>query len=293
MSLHTVSGPGRLIVRRAGTSDYPTFARLFPELQVDDPAPERAAWEVGLAPWTWIAEVANGTPGTASALGYLYCQEYLDTGYVRHVVVDPQARRSGVGRALMRFVGDALRQAGKSRWCLNVKPANVAALRLYESLGLEVAYPAVVIRLPCAAIAALGARSTSADGRAVRLLTPQRFALVEGGFGLPRGQLDAAARQGRLLMEAISDPLEQQAPIGLAAFDLSSPSFPRAFPFRLRDGRVLVPLLQALKSHALPSSDHVLLVLELVNADERAAVDRLVTAGAIVRDQVFHLAGRL
>jgi ribosomal-protein-alanine N-acetyltransferase len=283
--------PGGLIVRRAERSDYPTFVRLFPELQVDDPVPERVVWEVGLAPWTWIAEVAGGRPGGASALGYLYCQEYQDTGYVRHVVVDPQARRAGVGRALMRFVGDALREAGRRRWCLNVKPGNLAALGLYESLGLEVAYPAVVLRLPWAAMAALGAPS-AADGLVVRLLTPERFALVEGGFALPRGQLEAAARQGRLLVEAISEPVDHQAPVGFASFDLSSPSFPRAFPFRLRDGRVLASLLQALKAHALPGFDHVQLVLELVNSDERAAVDRLMTAGATVRDEVLHLAGR-
>jgi ribosomal protein S18 acetylase RimI-like enzyme len=287
-------GPGGLIVRRANASDYPTFVRLFPELQVDDPVPERAAWEVGLAPWTWIAELPDGAHRGPSALGYLYCQEYLDTGYVRHVVVDREARRAGVGRTLMRFVADALRASGKRRWCLNVKPANVAALRLYEGLGLEVAYPAVVVRLPRTALAVLGATSApdAADGPVARLLAPERFALVEAGFGLPRGQLDAAARQGRVLVEAISGPVDD-APVGLAAFDLSFPSFPRAFPLRLRDGRALAVLLQALRAHALSSFDHVQLVLELVCSDERAAVDRLMAVGAAERDRVLHLEGRL
>jgi ribosomal protein S18 acetylase RimI-like enzyme len=289
---------GGLIVRRARASDYPTFALLFPELQVDDPVPERAVWEVGLAPSTWIAELGGGAQQDAgvgaSALGYLYCQEYLDTGYVRHVVVAPQARRAGVGRTLMRFVADALRSAGKRRWCLNVKPANVAARQLYQSLGLEVAHRAVVVRLPRTALAALGATSgaDAADGPVARLLAPERFALVEAGFGLPSGQLDAAARQSRVLVEAISDPVDH-VPVGLAAFDLSSPSSPRAFPFRLRDGRALAVLLQTLQAHALPSFDHVQLVLELVCADERAAVDRLMAAGAAERDQVLHLEGQL
>jgi hypothetical protein len=150
------------------------------------------------------------------------------------------------------------------------------------------------MRLPWAALAALGPPSASdaADGPLARLLTRERFALVEAGFGLPRGQLDAAARQGRVLVEAISDPVDH-APVGLAVFDLSSPSFPRAFPFRLRDGRALAVLLRALQAHALSSFEHLQLVIELVCADERAAVDRLVAIGAAERDQVLHLEGRL
>ncbi len=43
------------IIRRASPDDYPAFARLFPELLVDDPVPSQDTWSTALAPSTWIA----------------------------------------------------------------------------------------------------------------------------------------------------------------------------------------------------------------------------------------------
>lgn len=285
--------PGPPVIRRARATDYATFVRLFPELGVDDPVPPRALWEAGLAPSTIIAESSElATP----ALGYLYCQEYADTGYVRHLVAAPEARRTGVGQALMRFAGEALRAAHKRRWCLNVKSANLAARGLYAHLGFEVAYPAVVVRMPWAILELLsdGAMLRSAGSPrtvAGRLLEPSRYALVEACFGLPGGQLAAAARQHRVLLEAVPDGCGgDEGPVGCAAFD---PTFPGAFPFRLLDPGALGPMLRALQTHALPTLAYVQLVFELVEPAERVALDRILAAGGDVRDHVLHLEGRL
>jgi ribosomal protein S18 acetylase RimI-like enzyme len=290
-------------VRRARAADYPAFVRLFPELQVDDPVPSAAQWEAAIAPWTWLIEPepvggAAGVDGPDSVVGYCYCQEYEDTGYVRHVVVAPEARRAGVGRALMRFVAAELRGTGRRRWCLNVKPHNEPALRLYESLGLAVRHEAAVVRMPWALLEdglgpAGSAQSTPRPAPSVvlRALAPARFSVAEACFGLPRGQLDAAARQGRVLFEAVAEAAQDDAPVGLAALD---PGFPGAFPFRLRSGQsALAPMLHALRARALPAHDHVQLVFELTCEDERVAVARILEGGGTLRDRVLHLEGRL
>jgi len=286
-------------VRRARPADYPAFVRLFPELQVDDPVPSAPQWEAAIAPWTWLIEpeAVGEAAAAGGVVGYCYCQEYEDTGYVRHVVVAPEARRAGVGRALMRFVAAELRGTGRRRWCLNVKPHNVAALRLYESFGLEVRHEAAIVRMSWALLDGLGPAasaqpaSEAAPAVVVRALAAARFSLGEACFGLPRGQLDAVARQGRVLFEAVPASGGADAPVGLAAFD---PGFPRAFPFRLRSGQsALAPMLHALRARALPVHDHVQLVFELTCEDERVAVARILEAGGTLRDRVLHLEGRL
>lgn len=51
------------------------------------------------------------------------------------IAMHPRARGRGLGRALMHFLHDAARGAGARRIRLKVYPDNVAAVRLYESLG--------------------------------------------------------------------------------------------------------------------------------------------------------------
>jgi GNAT superfamily N-acetyltransferase len=57
--------------------------------------------------------------------------------WVEDIYVEPGARGSGVGRALMEAAFDRARARGCSRMELDVNEANAAALTLYESLGFE------------------------------------------------------------------------------------------------------------------------------------------------------------
>ena len=260
------------IVRRASADDYPAFARLFPELLVDDPVPSLDTWSSVLAPSTWIA-ARDG-----EVLGYCFFQEYADTGYVRNVVVSPNARRGGVGRALMHATAEHLRSRGKGSWRLNVKPSNQAALALYERMGMRAKYSAKSLRLPWAASRALPAGSA-----VIRDLTPDRDAALESLFDLPRGQLAAARGLQRILLEAISS--DGRSSVGLAVFD---PKFPGAFPFRVTELGAVAPLLTAMHQH-VPMDEHVNLVAE---DDERLA-DLLGSVGARLRDEILHMEGVL
>ena len=259
-------------VRRAAVDDYPSFARLFPELLVDDPVPGAEVWASTFVPSTWVA--VRG----AEVLGYCYCQKYLASGYVRNVVVAPEARKAGVGRALMQATADELRAQGKRSWCLNVKPDNEAALALYRSVGLQPKYRSCSFRFNWSALGDL-----PLGGALVRPLTTEREATLEELFDLPGGQLASARGLGRMLLEAVTS--EGQVPRGLAVFD---PKFPGAFPFRVTELGAVAPLLQAMRQH-VPTDEYVNVVAE---NDERL-VALLNQVGASLRHEIAHLAGAL
>ena len=269
---HAQQNQADLVIRRATPDDYPAFIRLFPELQVDDPVPALDRWAAALVPSTWIAA------RDIEILGYCYCQEYAETGYVRNVVVAPTARRSGVGHALMLATAESLRSHGKKSWRLNVKPDNRAALALYQRMGMRTKYLAQALCLPWAAMKALPV----GDG-AVREVTPDRDAELEQLFDLPRGQLAFARGAGRILLEVISS--SGQPAMGLALFD---PKIPSAFPFRAQAIDAVMPLLAAMRRHA-PTDLHVNLVAE----NDEPLADLFKNAGASLRHEIIHMEGAL
>ncbi len=60
------------------------------------------------------------------------------TGFVYDLVIDPEHRGRGLGRAAMGAAEELLRSDGCTRIALNVFGWNVAATALYRSLGFEV-----------------------------------------------------------------------------------------------------------------------------------------------------------
>src|SRR5688572_1068491 len=110
----------------AAPGDYETFLDLFEELATGDPPPPRAQFEQVIVPSTLVARSSEG-----DVLGYVFSQVFGELAYVRHLVSAPTARRTGVGRALMTAARERARAEGASRWQLNVKIHNVAAIRLY------------------------------------------------------------------------------------------------------------------------------------------------------------------
>lgn len=262
----------RPTIRPAAAADYDVFARLFPELGVDDPVPSKEAWTNVLAPSSYVAERAG------EVLGYCYFQEYTDTGYIRNVVVAPEARRAGVGRALMLATAEHFRENGKRTWRLNVKPTNAPALALYARLGMTVEYRARAVTLPWSALARL-----PPGDAIVSDLEPDRATLVEQTLALPRGQLAASRGGGRLSFEATQGA--ERLPVGVAVFD---PGFPGAFPFRVRTLDAVTPLLAAMRRH-VPDHDIVKLVIE----DDERLSELLTEVGAITRLEILHLSGPL
>jgi GNAT superfamily N-acetyltransferase len=260
-------------LRAAAPGDYPAFTRLFGELAVDDPPAPRERWQADLMPATVVAE------RDGEVVGYCYFQLLQDSAYVRNVAVAPAGRRAGIGRALMETARAAARARGLSRWQLNVKPDNDAAIALYRSLGMRPAYTSTALRFPWSLVAALPAppRPTTA-----RLLEPARFARVEQALRVPAG-LDTEVRTDRVLLE-LTDAAG--TPLGYARF---SPGFPGAFPFRLAEPALARPLLEEMQRHARPGLGYTQVVVE----DDAALTALLCQAGAEVRERIVHYEGSL
>jgi ribosomal protein S18 acetylase RimI-like enzyme len=266
-------GAAEVAIRPAAPADYDDFTRLFPELGIDDPLPPLAVWTSAFVPYTRVALSVSG----GQILGYCYTQEYDDTGYVRHLVVAPDARRRGVGRALMQATAQHLRAAGKTGWRLNVGSRNPAAVALYEGLGLRTLYRSHAVRFPFASADALRGASVAA-----RELPPARDAEVERLFAIPRGQIAAARATKRLVLGATTP---DGACVGLAVF---APSVPGAFPFRVLDQAAVRPLLDFMRPHVV-AHPHVNLAID----DDDGLVSLLVAAGGEVRGDFLHLGGAL
>jgi ribosomal protein S18 acetylase RimI-like enzyme len=60
-----------------------------------------------------------------------------EKAYLDHLVVAPQWRRSGIGRALVQYAVERAKDAGASRVDLTANATKQAGHGLYRSLGFE------------------------------------------------------------------------------------------------------------------------------------------------------------
>lgn len=261
-------------IRPAAAADYDLFRRLFPELEVDDPIPDRERWQREIEPATLVIE---DEPGCGA--GYAFVHVLAGAGYVRHIVVDPSRRRAGIGRALLLAVARRLREAGCERWCLNVKPDNAAAIALYQGLGMAIQHRATAMRFDWSLVDAL----PRTPGILARPIAPEHDQALEAAFGLSSGQLaQGRAQAGRVLVALVDEG--SGVSLGVALFD---PTFPGASPFRVARPELAADLLAALRPHALPSWPFMQLVAE----NDAALVRLLMERGARVRFEMLHLHG--
>lgn len=70
--------------------------------------------------------------------GFLVYACVLDEGSIYNIAVDPVWRGRGTGRFLLLAVLDIMRSGGIQTCLLEVRESNVAARRLYDSLGFRV-----------------------------------------------------------------------------------------------------------------------------------------------------------
>src|SRR5215813_191806 len=277
-SFACMEGPLRLSIRPATAVDYDHFVRLFPELGVDDPVPTESHWRASQQAKTLIVEHES------HPIGYGFAEALNDVGYVRQIVVDPAYRRQRVGRELMDALADRLRLAGCTTWRLNVKIDNIPAQRLYEMLGLKVAYRSTVLRMPWSAVEMLPVTDQPFE---IHTIQPADDAVLEATFDVTPGQLAAhRAREGQVLLRIGARNAPVDRALGLASF---APSFPGAFPFKVLDTAAARALLQAIRQHARAGDAEINLVIE--NDDATVALIR--GAGAIVRFEMYHYRGEL
>lgn len=260
-------------LRPAAPSDYAHFERWFPMLGSGEATPSPQQWRDDLVPASAVAE-RGGQP-----VGYCFAQVFGLHGYVRHLVVDPLARRTGAGRALLTDAVAKMRAAGGRHWRLNVREDNDAALGLYRALGLEIHHVCTSLRFPPSLVDTLASAAPACE-----VVEPDARQLValEQRFELPPGQLDSVLQRptGRVL--AI---LGQEAQSnGVATFDLVGQG---SFPFRAESLEIAIGLLQALRRYATGPE------MGVVSEDLDALTRCLVEAGARVQFRFVHMRGLL
>lgn len=253
-------------VRQARVTDHAAYAKLFPELGVDDAIFDEARFAREIMPTTIVAEDESGPTG------YAFYVVIGETTHVSHLVVAPRARRTGVGRALMLEIARRARDAACTTWRLNVRPENAPALALYEDLGMKRMFESCALRVEWRTI-----EDAPSGGRLIDASEDER---IERSMKMLPGQL-AQARAAKRLAIAIDQNGETT---GAAVFD---PHFPGAPVFRVTRPEHAVDLLRALRPHALPSFDFVGVKIE----DQPAVADALLALGARVRLRIIHMAG--
>jgi GNAT superfamily N-acetyltransferase len=117
-------------IRPATALDHGTFARLFVELDVDEPPWDQARFAAEMLATTLIAEEGE------QPIGYAFFRVEGDNAHVSQIVVVREARRHGVGSALFRAIAKHARREACTSWSLNVKRRNAGASVL-RALGSE------------------------------------------------------------------------------------------------------------------------------------------------------------
>ncbi|MFS8066234.1 MAG: GNAT family N-acetyltransferase, partial [Byssovorax sp.] len=204
-------------------------------------------------------------------------------GYVVMLVTAPEARRRGVGRALLQIAAERLRDAGCTEWGLNVKIDNLPALRLYECVGMRVHHTSTVLRLAWDH----APRLPRAEGLfEARPITPADDAALEAALDALSGRLaELRGRSGRVQLQLVDPRAPEEARVGLVSFD---PACIIGAPFRVVRPALTPWLLDAMRPYAPPGEPTLGLVVE-----DEALTRALLAAGAVVRFEMRFLRGPL
>jgi tRNA threonylcarbamoyladenosine biosynthesis protein TsaB len=139
MTADTVpEGPPAPLYLRAPDAKMPAPKLLRPDR--DDPA-SLAALHGACFPEAWTAPAIAqllATPGTfafAGAQGFILVRAAADEAEILTIAVAPEARRRGLGRALLDAAAAHAVSLGAQRLFLEVSTANDAALALYRGAG--------------------------------------------------------------------------------------------------------------------------------------------------------------
>lgn len=122
----------RLRIRAARTADAPVMGAIERRC-FSDPWSAASFVETLASPWTvaLVAEVDD------AIVGYMVGRETAGSGEVLNLAVAPDARRHGIGRALLDAGLQALRARRVDEVFLEVRASNRSAQALYQSVGFQ------------------------------------------------------------------------------------------------------------------------------------------------------------
>jgi ribosomal protein S18 acetylase RimI-like enzyme len=274
-----------LRARDATGEDYDRFVEFFAMLAAGHTPPPRALWASHLCRSSFFLE----TPG-GETVAYAMCSPYGEHGDVRQVAVAAEWRKRGIGRQLMLAVAERLAAAGCTRWALEVREDNTAAIGLYHSVGLSPVRRQVVLRAGERTLRAI-ARQRSAT--AVVSPAPEvDDAHAERVLGLPPGLMARmrSLRPGVLILSLDEPSGPAPGPHGLARW---LPDIAEAYgilhPFIARNVAEAGALI-----HSLLASDAGAANAEVeVTVEEPGVARALEAAGAVVSERLRIMTGPL
>jgi GNAT superfamily N-acetyltransferase len=254
----------------ATVDDHAAFARLFPELVVPDPIPTSEVFAS-----KWLPRVVIARDEAGAVVGYSAWNLFGTTFHVANVVTAPQARGRGVGRALLDDLRVRAREAGCTRWYLNVKQDNAVAIRLYERCGFVIEQEGWTLDAKWDALASLPDCTRDVHAHSP---SPDDDVALAARFAFDIARITRARERGIAVLMVVAD----DEPLGFAAFD---PTFPGVLPIRVSDPTFARPLFAALRPHA--KHDHTRVFVEA----DRALADVLQRAGARLEFALFRMGG--
>ncbi len=273
-------------LRPATADDHAAFLRLFAELRIPDPAPLPATFAERFTPNMTVACAGD------DVIGYTRWRRYGTTAHVIHVVTDPAWRGKRVGQLLLEALRASARDAGCTRWYLNVKKENTSALRLYERCGFAIEMDCWSLRMPWTSALDLPA----ATDVATRLAVIEEDAAIATRFGWNiervesiRGHLRATMIVGTTSETSETSETgetgetgttgatsETSATSAIDAFAAFLPGYPGAAPIATARPGLAGVLLRACHAYARPEHDYTRLHVE----GNHALYEELVAGGA-------------
>lgn len=140
-----------MIVRLYRPADYADWARLRTALWPDQTAADMAAWLARADAATFIVEHPAGRACGFAEVGeraYADGCETQPVAYLEGWYVDHEARRRGLGAALLRGVENWARERGYRELASDTELSNLVAQRAHEGLGFAEVERAVRYRKP-------------------------------------------------------------------------------------------------------------------------------------------------
>jgi len=71
-------------------------------------------------------------------IGYIICWHLQDEVQISNIAVHPDFRRMGIGESVLKWVLAQLDEGGAKLISLEVRPSNMAAIKLYNKLGFDI-----------------------------------------------------------------------------------------------------------------------------------------------------------
>ena len=127
--------PAQPRFRRMRTEDLPRVVEIEKDGFEHPWSRELLERELVHAWSTVLLAVEDGTEGGEEVVGFAVFWLVHDEVHVLNIATERQARRRGVGRALMLEVSEAGRARGAVLATLEVRRSNAPAIALYHSLG--------------------------------------------------------------------------------------------------------------------------------------------------------------